>query len=191
MSLQDIESCLCDFIEATVHEVLHLRGIYSAELFQRQRLFNIAVRKSRHPKLTDYIHGVVQSIREPLMQGVIEKVAILILDSCGCVVERYIISLRVQPEILQSVDLEDVEIALRSCLLKLQYANASLGPLKDGCTFEVVAYTVNRNCVPQETWVEGEPASPVSNNEDLPSIVPIKSCQAGSGAFRLQLYAEY
>lgn len=29
------------------------------------------------------------------MQGVIEKVAILILDSCGCVVERYIISLRV------------------------------------------------------------------------------------------------
>ncbi len=63
MSLQDIENCLCDFIEATVHEVLHLRGIYSAELFQRQRLFNIAVRKSRHPKLTDYIHGVVQSIR--------------------------------------------------------------------------------------------------------------------------------
>lgn len=63
MSLEDIELCLCDFIEATVHEVLHLRGIYSAELFQRQRLFNIAVRKSRHPKLTDYIHGVVQSIR--------------------------------------------------------------------------------------------------------------------------------
>lgn len=29
------------------------------------------------------------------MQGVIEKVAILILDSCGCVVERYIINLRV------------------------------------------------------------------------------------------------
>ncbi len=63
MSLEDIEHCLCDFIEATVHEVLHLRGIYSPELFARQRLFNIAVRKSRHPKLTDYIHGVVQSIR--------------------------------------------------------------------------------------------------------------------------------
>lgn len=39
---------------------------------------------------------------------------------------------QVQPEILQSVDLEDVEIALRGCLLKLQYANASLGPLKKG-----------------------------------------------------------
>ena len=39
---------------------------------------------------------------------------------------------QVQPEILQSVDLEDVESALRGCLLKLQYANASLGPLKKG-----------------------------------------------------------
>lgn len=60
-----------------------------------------------------------------------------------------------------------------------------------GCTFEVVAYTTSRSCVPQEIWVEGEPASPVSTNGDLPSIVPIKSAQAGSGAFRLQLYAEY
>lgn len=63
MSLEDIEAALCEFIEATVHEVLHLRGIYSPDLFQRQRLYNIAVRKSRHPKLNDYIHGVVQSIR--------------------------------------------------------------------------------------------------------------------------------
>lgn len=39
---------------------------------------------------------------------------------------------QVQPEILQSVDVEDVESALRSCLLKLQYANASLGPLRKG-----------------------------------------------------------
>ncbi len=63
--------------------------------------------------------------------------------------------------------------------------------LRAGCTFEVVAYTTNRNSVPQETWVDGEPASPVSNSGDLSSIVPIKSCQAGSGAFRLQLFAEY
>jgi hypothetical protein len=39
---------------------------------------------------------------------------------------------QVQPEILQSVDVDDVESALRSCLLKLQFANASLGPLKKG-----------------------------------------------------------
>ncbi len=39
---------------------------------------------------------------------------------------------QVQPEILQSVDVEDIESALRGCLVKLQYANASLGPCKEG-----------------------------------------------------------
>ena len=41
-------------------------------------------------------------------------------------------AVQVQPEILQSVDVEDIESALRGCLLKLQYANASLGPCKEG-----------------------------------------------------------
>ena len=41
-------------------------------------------------------------------------------------------AIQVQPEILQSVDVEDIESALRGCLLKLQYANASLGPCKEG-----------------------------------------------------------
>jgi hypothetical protein len=38
----------------------------------------------------------------------------------------------VQAEILQSVDLADVESALRSCLLKLQFADATLAPLAKG-----------------------------------------------------------
>jgi mitotic spindle assembly checkpoint protein MAD2B len=63
MNYDDIESALLEFVECVVHETLHLRHIYPAELFQRQRLYNIAVRKARHPKLNDYIHGVVQSIK--------------------------------------------------------------------------------------------------------------------------------
>ena len=63
MNCDDIESALLEFVECVVHETLHLRHIYPAELFQRQRLYNIAVRKARHPKLNDYIHGVVQSIK--------------------------------------------------------------------------------------------------------------------------------
>jgi hypothetical protein len=126
----------------------------------------------------------------------VEKVAVLIIDSSGCMVERYVIDMKarathplfssfcprmateptpcfrvhmphpistavhaglscsvacprrsgpalaqayslslcmqMQPEILQSVDLEDLESALRSCLLKLQYADAALAPLTKG-----------------------------------------------------------
>ena len=51
------------FLEATVHEILHLRKIYSQELFTRHRLYSVMVRKSRHPQLNDYIHSIVQSLQ--------------------------------------------------------------------------------------------------------------------------------
>ena len=51
------------FLEATVHEILHLRSIYSQELFTRHRLYSIMVRKSRHPQLNEYIRSVVQSMQ--------------------------------------------------------------------------------------------------------------------------------
>ena len=61
-----------------------------------------------------------------------------------------------------------------------------------GCTFEVVAYTSQRSSIPKGTWVDGDPQSPVSHGGgDLPSLVPIKSAQVGSGALRVQLYAEH
>lgn len=58
------------FLEATVHEILHLRSIYSQELFTRHRLYSIMVRKSRHPQLNEYIRSVVQSMQaRPLPSG--------------------------------------------------------------------------------------------------------------------------
>ncbi len=51
------------FLEATVHEILHLRSIYSQELFTRHRLYSVMVRKSRHPQLNEYIRSVVQSMQ--------------------------------------------------------------------------------------------------------------------------------
>ena len=59
--MQEIEAALCEFIEAVVHECLFLR-IYPKELFQRHRLYNIVVQRARHPRLCQYITGVVASI---------------------------------------------------------------------------------------------------------------------------------
>lgn len=59
-SLVDV---LLEFLEALVHQVLFVRELYAAELFQRQRLYGIAVRRSRHPELNAYISGVVGGLR--------------------------------------------------------------------------------------------------------------------------------
>ena len=56
----------------------------------------------------------------------------------------------------------------------------------------MVAYTAQRSSIPKDTWVDGDPQSPVfRSGGDLPSLVPIKSAQVGSGALRVQLYAEH
>lgn len=65
MTEEDISTVdvLLEFLEAAVHQVLFVRRLYSEELFGRQRLYGIAVRKSRHPDLNEYIQGAVTSLR--------------------------------------------------------------------------------------------------------------------------------
>ena len=59
-SLVDV---LLEFLEALVHQVLFVRELYAPELFERQRLYGIAVRRSRHPDLNAYIAGAVGGLR--------------------------------------------------------------------------------------------------------------------------------
>lgn len=54
---------LLEFLEALVHQVLFVREVYSPELFERQRLYGIAVRRSRHPDLNAYIADAVAGLK--------------------------------------------------------------------------------------------------------------------------------
>ena len=66
MSLSDREAgveVLLEAIEAVVHQLLFVRGLYSQELFERQQLYGVAVRKCRHPELCAYIAEVVAGLK--------------------------------------------------------------------------------------------------------------------------------
>ena len=52
-----------DYNEALVHQVLFVRELYSQELFERQRLYGIAVRRARHPDLAAYVADAVAGLR--------------------------------------------------------------------------------------------------------------------------------
>lgn len=56
-----------EFLEAVLHQLLFVRQLYSAELFERQKLYGVAVRKSRHPDLNRYLHEVVSSLKVGLL----------------------------------------------------------------------------------------------------------------------------
>ena len=60
---QEFVDVFCEFVEAVIHQILHLRRIYRPELFERHRLYGITTRKSRHPDLNEYIRGIAISIK--------------------------------------------------------------------------------------------------------------------------------
>lgn len=157
MDAASLRGTISDFLTSFTHEVLYQRGLYSPELFARCRLYDVAVRRSRHPRLNAYIEMAVNGVTDSFMSGTGRRFGVLVLNKAGVCVERYVAALALRPEILASVDPADVEAALRSCLMKLQYLETSLKPLPPGCTFEIMAYADDRSALPIASWVDAEP----------------------------------
>ena len=61
-----IVDLLLEYLEALVNQILYLRQIYDRDIFQRERLYGIAVHRSRHPELTSYISESLSSLRVSL-----------------------------------------------------------------------------------------------------------------------------
>ncbi|KAL3136917.1 hypothetical protein ABBQ32_006524 [Trebouxia sp. C0010 RCD-2024] len=186
---QEFVDVFCEFVEAVIHQVLHLRRIYRPELFERHRLYGITTRKSRHPDLNEYIHGITTSIKGALLQGLLHKFSINILGEDGMLVERYVLQSRVSVARVADLDPLELEHTLRGFLLKLQFADAWMKQLPQGCTFEVAAYTTDRSALPLQLWVEDEECERRLGAPE-PSIMPIKSAKLGTNLLQIQLYAE-
>ena len=74
------DEILCSFLEVAFHHILFNRSIYPAAIFDRRRVFGIAVRTSRHPELSEYIANVVGGVRTWLREGTLQRVVLVILS---------------------------------------------------------------------------------------------------------------
>lgn len=186
---QEFVNVFSEFVEAVIHQILHLRRVYKPELFERHRLYGITTRKSRHPDLNEYIHSIANSLKGALLQGLLHKVAINILGDDTMLVERYVLQTQVIVSKVPDLDPVELEHTLRGFLLKLQFADAWMKPLPQGCVFEVAAYTTDRSSLPLQLWVEDEECER-SLGAPEPAITPIKSAKLGNNVLQIQLYAE-
>ena len=59
----ELVQVLCEFLEGAIHTAVRARNIYNPEVFERQRLYNIFIGKSRNPQLNEYISSVVQNCK--------------------------------------------------------------------------------------------------------------------------------
>jgi hypothetical protein len=63
MQAHRLADAFCEFIEAAIYTALQARGVYPADVFQRQRLYGIQVCKPRHPAIHGYVGSVLQQAK--------------------------------------------------------------------------------------------------------------------------------
>ena len=72
--------------------------VYPAEVFERRRLYNVTVSRSRHPGLTEYIRETVYSLKDWIQEGKLEKLAIVFFNPQDKPVERLVFQVKVSKE---------------------------------------------------------------------------------------------
>jgi mitotic spindle assembly checkpoint protein MAD2B len=66
------------FLAAYIHTLLYLRSLYPRSSFLTTRFHNTPVHQSRHPLVCDWIRDAVSAVRQELLSGSVEKIAVVI-----------------------------------------------------------------------------------------------------------------
>lgn len=203
-------AAIVEFIEALIHQILYLRAIYDPQIFDRHKLYNIAIRKAIHPGVVAYVSNLTRSLKAGIASGAVNKIVILLLDSKHRGIEKFVVDVKVVAP-GKTIRPTELQAALRSVLVKVSMMEAHLWPLPPGCTFTVLACTCDGHdtaVIPEDLWVEegndkgglpGQEAtvSAVAQTKSRLSltfdgtheIVPIKSTCI-SNALKLQLHVD-
>lgn len=179
---------LCEFLEAAVHTVLRARGLYSADLFESQRLYGIAVSKARHPELSNYIASAVANLKPLLAAESLQELAIAFEGPDGSPVSKVSFLLQGLAPTLLDLDPGALEAAFRSALLKLQFIDNLVAPLPPGATFELLALAISRQGADPAFWAEEDPTESAALEPPV-SAVPVKTISV-DGVISMQVLLE-
>jgi mitotic spindle assembly checkpoint protein MAD2B len=155
------------FLTAYIHTLLFLRHLYPATSFLTTRFHNTSIHQSRHPAVCDWIRDAVAAVRQELLSGSVEKIAVVIysLDTNGGspkILERFMLDVSQFPvvdknerntEIEWEEDEEvtgkgkakvldknvdvDMSESFRAALILLTTRCSQLSPLPQNCSFNV------------------------------------------------------
>mmetsp|Transcript_14276 Transcript_14276/g.36839 ORF Transcript_14276/g.36839 Transcript_14276/m.36839 type:complete len:202 (+) Transcript_14276:227-832(+) len=168
---------LMDFLEAAIHQILYIRGVYPDELFERRRLHGVLVMQSRHPDLNEYIMQVLKSLQPHIARDEVDEIAVVVKDSSGTPCERFTFQMCAVEAAAAEMSLANVQDGLRSLLRKVCVADTALAPPPSGCTFIVVAVS---SAIPPELRDRWE-AVPRDDVHEVPAatLVPLRTTAVG------------
>ncbi|KAI1367310.1 HORMA domain-containing protein [Xylaria arbuscula] len=77
------------FLTVSIHNILYYRGLYPSATFLTSRAYNLPVHQSRHPAVCSWVRDAVDAARAQLVLGSVERLALVIYDAAGAVMERW------------------------------------------------------------------------------------------------------
>ncbi|KAI0401272.1 HORMA domain-containing protein [Xylaria palmicola] len=77
------------FLTVCVHNILYYRGLYPATTFLTSRAYNLPVHQSRHPAVCAWVRDAVDAVRAQIAEGAVERLAVVVYDGTGAVMERW------------------------------------------------------------------------------------------------------
>jgi mitotic spindle assembly checkpoint protein MAD2B len=165
-----------DFLTVSIHTILYLRSLYPPETFITTRKYNYPVHQSRHPGLCSWITSAVDSVREELIRGVVDKIAVVIYSPYSEPLERFVFDMRKFPcvdrremylplvregePLPQAGDINETNVNLeeqfRATLARLTATPNTLQPLPtpEECTFNIALElrdTVEKHSIDRST----------------------------------------
>ncbi|GAW19888.1 hypothetical protein ANO14919_093810 [Xylariales sp. No.14919] len=77
------------FLTVCIHNILFYRGLYPATTFLTSRAYNLPVHQSRHPTVCSWIRDAVDAVHAQIVQGAVERLAVVIYNASGAAMERW------------------------------------------------------------------------------------------------------
>ncbi|KAL9322090.1 hypothetical protein ACSQ67_010143 [Phaseolus vulgaris] len=184
-----IARVLVEFLEVAITGVVFLKGFYPSGAFERRRYMNVVVQRARHPQLKNYIHATVAGLLPFVQKGMVERVAVIFFNADNVPLEKFVFKLAMNQAYGSEVEEVDLELSLRSFLIKLSNSKSLCKGLPPDCRWEITAYF---RSLP-ETGTSKEPDLWIPTDtkqwQQPPLITPIKSMSCEP--LCLQLYLEH
>ncbi|KAI5055428.1 hypothetical protein GOP47_0028949 [Adiantum capillus-veneris] len=184
----EVASLLAEFLEVAITLVLSVRGLYPPEVFERRRYLNVPVPCARHPELREYINSAVTSAIPWIQKGIVEKLAVVIVDKSNTPLEKFTFQVQVHQESNGQFMKTETEYALRAFFLKLSVSQPFLEPLPPEISWEIVIFSKE---LPGDAEGKGHFWVPAETKlwDQPPVITPIKSMS--SKPLNVQLFIEH
>ena len=168
-----------DFLTVAIHTILYERHIYPIASFISARKYNYPVRQSRHPKVCSWITDAVAAVQDELLNGTVERVAVIIYSQYSQPLERFMFDLSKFPVVPKaqmytpierspsnqnlmpkppSVNLEE---QFRAVMAKLSVCDTVLKPVPSGCSFTVAIEVKDDSDPPighPQPWIPVQPS---------------------------------